>query len=192
MSDTVPINPPSISPAGSDLWVFGYGSLMWRPDFEYVERVPALLKGVHRAFCVYSTRYRGTPERPGLVLGLDHGGSCQGLAFRIEAAKIAETYAYLTRREMMNRVYRESMRVLRLSDGRRVHALAYIVDRTHRQYVRGLTREKLVEIIRGGHGQMGPCRDYVLNTLRSLAELGIDDHALSWLGEALAASPSEP
>lgn len=186
MSDTVPVVPPSISPAPGDLWVFGYGSLMWRPGFRHVERMPALLRGAHRALCVYSVRHRGTPEQPGLVLGLDHGGSCQGIAFRVAAEDVAETRAYLTEREQLNMVYREVMRPLRLGDGRQVAGLAYIVDRRHRQYARGLDRDRLLELIRQGHGQSGPCRDYVLNTLASLAELGIEDHALSWLSAALS------
>lgn len=194
LSDTVPPSAPSIAPfppaSPDDLWVFAYGSLMWRPDFDYVERVPGLLKGVHRALCVYSTRYRGTPEKPGVVLGLDHGGSCQGIVFRVAAERVATTRAYLTEREMVNRVYREAMRPVRLADGRQVEALAYIVDRSHRQYARGLDRAHLVELIRNGHGLGGPCRDYVLNTLASLREIGIDDHALAWLDQALAEGSS--
>lgn len=186
MSDTVPVVPPSISSDPGDLWVFGYGSLMWRPGFRHAERMPALLHGAHRALCVYSVRHRGTPEQPGLVLGLDHGGSCRGVAFRVAAGDVAETRAYLTEREQLNMVYREVMRPLVLGDGRRVAALAYIVDRSHRQYARGLDRARLLELIRQGRGQSGPCRDYVLNTLASLAELGIEDHALSWLSGALS------
>jgi glutathione-specific gamma-glutamylcyclotransferase len=185
MSDTVPINTPSISP-DADLWVFGYGSLMWRPGFRFVERSPALLRGAHRALCVYSVRHRGTREKPGLVLGLDHGGACHGIAFRVAAADVLETHAYLTEREQMNRVYREVLRPIVLADGRRVAALAYIVNRTHPQYARGLTPETLLAHIRQGHGESGSCRDYVLNTLSSLGDLGINDHALSWLGDALA------
>jgi len=191
MSDTVSVNSPSIAPASEpngDLWVFGYGSLMWRPGFRFAEKSPALLRGAHRALCVYSVRHRGTTEKPGLVLGLDHGGSCHGIAFRVAAADVAETHAYLTEREQMNRVYREVLRPIRLQDGRTVPALAYIVDRSHTQYARGLTHETLLAHIRQGHGESGACRDYVLNTLASLAELGIDDHALSWLGEALASA----
>lgn len=189
----MPPSSPSIAPPSpDDLWVFAYGSLMWRPDFDYVERVPGLLRGVHRALCVYSTRYRGTPERPGVVLGLDHGGSCQGIVFRVEAARVAATRAYLTEREMVNRVYREAMRPVRLADGRQVNALAYIVDRRHQQYARGLDRAHLVDLIRKGHGLGGPCKDYVLNTLASLREIGIDDHALSWLHQALAEEGSSP
>lgn len=190
MSDTVPISPPSISPVASltgDLWVFGYGSLMWRPGFAHQERRPALLRGAHRALCVYSVRHRGTQEKPGLVLGLDHGGSCHGIAFRVAAADVAATHAYLTEREQMNRVYKEVLRPIVLDTGERVPALAYIVDRRNKQYARGLDRTTLLAHIRQGHGESGACRDYVLNTLASLAELGIDDHALSWLKASLLA-----
>ncbi len=194
-SDTAPVHTPSIIRTGQeavsegpteDLWVFGYGSLMWRPGFNHVERVPALLRGSHRALCVYSVRHRGTEAAPGLVLGLDHGGSCHGIAFRVAAPDVAETHAYLTEREQMNRVYREVIRPILLQDGRRVNALAYVVDRRHRQYARGLNHEALLAHVLQGHGQSGACRDYVLNTLALLHELGIDDHALSWLAAALA------
>lgn len=189
MSDTVPTRSPSISPPApahsGDLWVFGYGSLMWRPGFRHIESSPALLRGAHRALCVYSVRHRGTSDNPGLVLGLDHGGSCHGMAFRVAAEDVEETRAYLTEREQMNRVYREVMRPVDLRGGERVAALAYIVDRTHRQYARGLDRDQLLLHIRQGQGQSGTCRDYVLNTLASLAQLGINDHALSWLAAAL-------
>lgn len=191
MSDIVP--PPNSSIAreiaGQDLWVFGYGSLMWKPGFGYAEKLPALLRGAHRALCVYSTRHRGTVEAPGLVLGLDHGGACQGIAFRVAAAEVEATYAYLTEREQLNKVYREVLRPIRLADGRIVKALAYLVDRSHRQYARGLDHGRLLELVLQGQGQSGSCRDYVLNTLSSMAELGIRDHALEWLGEALRSDP---
>lgn len=175
--------------AGQDLWVFGYGSLMWRPGFAHVERIPALLRGAHRALCVYSVRHRGTIEAPGLVLGLDHGGACQGIAFRVPAAEVEATYAYLTEREQINKVYREVFRPVRLADGRQVKALAYLVDRKHPQYARGLDHARLLEFVLQGHGLSGSCRDYVLNTLAAIEELGIRDHALDWLGEALRSDP---
>ena len=90
---------------GSDLWLFGYGSLMWNPGFPHRVAEPALLHGWHRSFCIYSHRYRGTPERPGLVLGLDRGGSCRGMAFRVGAAHAAEALHYLWEREMVGGVY---------------------------------------------------------------------------------------
>lgn len=190
MPDTAPLPQPSIiKPAPErpgDLWIFGYGSLMWRPGFEHVERIPALLYGAHRSLCVYSIRHRGTREKPGLVLGLDQGGSCQGIAFRVAAENAAKTHAYLTEREQSHYVYREQLRPIRLADGRRVQALAYVTDRKHGNYARGLSRDQLLDLIRQGRGESGTCRDYVLSTLAMLKELGIEDHALSWLEGALS------
>src|SRR5438874_13729034 len=119
-----------------DLWVFGYGSLMWRPGFEYIEQVPARLIGEHRALCVYSFVHRGTPEKPGLVLGLDRGGACRGIAFRIAERNRAATVAYLRAREQVTSVYREVMRSVWLENEarQRVSALAYVVDRGPVQY----------------------------------------------------------
>src|ERR1700743_3543587 len=119
-----------------DLWVFGYGSLMWRPDFEFVERVPARLIGEHRALCVYSFVHRGTPEKPGLVLGLDRGGACRGIAYRVAEKYRADTVAYLREREQVTSVYREVIRSVWLENEarQRISALTYVVDRGHGQY----------------------------------------------------------
>ena len=138
-----------------DLWVFGYGSLMWRPGFDVLERVPARLKGLHRALCVYSFVHRGTPERPGLVLGLDRGGMCRGIAYRVAAAARAKTIAYLRGREQVTSVYLETMRRIELEDAarRQVRALCYIVDRGHVQYAGRLSLAELVHYVRQGHGQ---------------------------------------
>lgn len=168
-----------------DLWVFGYGSLIWRPGFEFVERVPALLKGAHRKLCVYSYAHRGTPERPGLVLGLDRGGSCHGIAFRVEAHRHAETIAYLREREQITMVYKEVVRPVFLKDGRVVPALSYVVDRGHRQYASGLKREDLLALVRQGVGQSGANPDYVFNTVAALKDLGIHDSTLAWISERL-------
>jgi glutathione-specific gamma-glutamylcyclotransferase len=184
MSDTLPLPPPSI-PVSGDLWVFGYGSLMWNPGFEHVERVPALLRGSHRALCIRSIRHRGTAEAPGLVLGLDRGGSCRGIAFRVARERAEATHAYLTEREQMNRVYKEQLRPLLLEDGRRVMGLAYVADRSHWQYAR-LSQAEILAHVRAGHGESGACRDYVLSTLATMASIGITDHSLDWLAGALA------
>jgi len=157
-----------------DLWVFGYGSLMWRPGFDFLERVPARLIGLHRALCVYSFVHRGTPERPGLVLGLDRGGMCRGIAFRVAAAAREKTVAYLRAREQVTTVYLETMRRIELEEEarRQVRALCFIVDRSHVQYAGRLTLAACVHHVRQGHGSSGPNRDYVLETVQALEALG--------------------
>jgi glutathione-specific gamma-glutamylcyclotransferase len=174
--------------AKEDLWVFAYGSLMWRPGFDFLERVPARLIGAHRALCVLSHVHRGTPERPGLVLGLDHGGACRGLAYRVAAAKRAQTIAYLRAREQVTSVYRESMRPvwLKQEPERRVSALCYMVDRGHVQYAGRLTLEQQLHHVRQGHGQSGANRDYVIATVGALEELGYRETALHLLAQRLA------
>ena len=172
----------------SDLWVFGYGSLMWRPGFAFAERESARIHGFHRALCVYSHIYRGTPERPGLVMGLDRGGSCFGVAFRVTPEQKGEVRAYLRARELITDVYREAQLPARLRDGRMVRALAYVADRRHSQYAGRLTREALLALVRQGHGVAGSNADYVRGTHGHLRELGFDDELLGWLAKELAQS----
>lgn len=171
--------------ASNDLWVFGYGSLIWRPGFEFVERQGATARGYHRALCVYSHVHRGTSERPGLVLGLDRGGSCKGVAFRVEPAKAALTLAYLREREQVTSVYREISLSVRLADGRRVQALCYVADRTHVQYAGSLDRAELVRLVRQGVGRSGDNPDYIRTTQAHLAALAIRDETLEWLAGRL-------
>jgi cation transport protein ChaC len=172
----------------SDLWVFGYGSLIWRPGFPYSEAVPARILGFHRALCVYSHVHRGTPERPGLVFGLDRGGSCRGRAFRVEPSDREATIAYLREREQATDVYHERIAVARLEDqtGRRVPALVFTVDRAHPQYAGRLDLEQQIELVLQGIGKSGVNRDYVLSTVSALAELGIRDVPLARLADRLA------
>src|SRR5512147_1054977 len=103
-----------------DLWIFGYGSLMWRPEFRYERKSVGLLKGYHRALCILSTRYRGTARKPGLVMGLCRGGSCWGMAFRIPAQRVPTVLARLWAREMLRRVYQPKLLPVRVEDGRKV------------------------------------------------------------------------
>lgn len=170
-----------------DLWVFGYGSLMWRPGFSFIERAPARLVGLHRALCVYSFVHRGTPEKPGLVLGLDYGGACRGVAFRVSAAARADTLAYLRGREQVTMVYRETMHQVILTGAleRRVRALVFAVDRGHPQYAGRLTLDEQLHFVRQGHGHSGPNRDYVLATVRELEAQGYRDTELHLLAERL-------
>lgn len=178
----------------SDFWVFGYGSLMWRPGFEFAEAVPAHLHGAHRALCIRSHVYRGTPERPGLVLGLDRGGSCRGLAFRVPRAEREPVLAYLRARELVTDAYREVVRPVRLGgvSGGTVPALTYVVNRTHPQYSGPLAPAEVLDIVRESAGIAGPNRDYVTATVAHLRLLGIGDPLLDWLAAELAAEPVTP
>jgi cation transport protein ChaC len=176
-----------LDPAAGDLWVFGYGSLIWRPGFAFVERVEARLVGAHRALCVYSFVHRGTPERPGLVLGLDQGGACRGMAYRVPASQRAVTVAYLRAREQATMVYRESVRSvwLRGDPERRISALCYVVDRGHAQYAGRLSLDQQLHPVRQGHGRSGANRDYVISTVAALEEMGIRETELHLLAERL-------
>jgi cation transport protein ChaC len=163
------------------LWVFAYGSLIWNPGFAFLSKQKATLHGYHRSFCIYSHVHRGTRERPGLVLGLDRGGACRGLAYQIEVRAHDEILAYLRAREQVTKVYREITINLRLGSGEKVRALTYVADRTHLQYAGRLSLERQLELIRHGHGQSGHNQDYLRNTHEHLATLNIHDHTLDWL-----------
>src|ERR1700736_5742525 len=160
-----------------DLWVFGYGSLMWRPGFEFTEQVPARLIGEHRALCVYSFDHRGTPEKPGLVLGLDRGGACRGIAFRVAAKQRSDTVDYLRGREQTTNVYREVTRSVWLENQarQRVSALTYVGDRGHVQYAGRLSLTEQLRYVLQGHGQSGVNRDYVLGTVKAIEAEGFRD-----------------
>lgn len=171
----------------TDLWVFGYGSLMWRLGFEIVEAVPATMHGVHRALCIYSWVHRGTQQRPGLVLGLDAGGSCRGMAFRVANKNRNHVIEYLRSRELVTNVYCEVERPIKLRDrGNRakVLALTYVVDRQHPQYAGTLPHDQLLRQIRGAVGQSGKNEEYIINTVAHLRQLGIRDMALEKLVES--------
>jgi cation transport protein ChaC len=177
--------------ADEDLWVFAYGSLIWRPGFGYLERVPAHIIGLHRSLCVYSFDHRGTPERPGLVLGLDIGGACRGIAYRVSARNRIATLDYLREREQTTFVYRETVRMTWLPGPpeRRVEAVCYVVDRGHAQYAGTLPHDRQLQIVRQAHGRSGNNRDYVLETVKSLEALNIVDHDLHVVAERLKTSP---
>ncbi len=179
-----------------DLWIFGYGSLMWRPGFDYEEVVPARIEGWRRGFFIYSTHHRGTHARPGLVLALDRGGACMGLAFRVAAGRTAETLAYLRAREQVNGVYREQQLPARIEDGsaRRIDVIAYVAERHHPSYAGRLPLATQVRLIRAAAGVSGPNLDYLFNTLRQLEALGLREQELSRLlvlaGPHLARKPA--
>ena len=184
-----------IKDSGGELWVFGYGSLIWRPGFDFLEKRNARLVGAHRALCVYSFVHRGTPEKPGLVLGLDRGGSCRGVAYKVAAKKREQTIQYLREREQATMVYREAWRSVWLDESpqRQVRALCYMVDRGHVQYAGRLTLAQQLRHVRQGHGRSGINRDYVLETVKALEALGYRDAELHLLAERLKGThASEP
>lgn len=172
------------APPNQDFWVFGYGSLMWRPGFPYLECRPALLRGWHRAFCVYSHYYRGTPDKPGLVLGLDRGGACRGRAFLVAAEDGPAVCDYLHQREMLSGVYEPRWVEVETAEGR-IRAAAYIADRRHVQYAGKLPEEELVRLIVQGVGKGGTNIEYIENTVRHLDELGIAESTLHRLLRAV-------
>jgi glutathione-specific gamma-glutamylcyclotransferase len=178
---------PSVTSSTDDLWVFGYGSLMWRPGFDHSEQVPARLIGEHRALCVYSFDHRGTPEKPGLVLGLDRGGACRGIAFRVAGHLREATIEYLRSREQTTHVYREVTRSVWLDNDarKRVAALTYVVDRGHVQYAGRLPLKDQLRIVLQGHGRSGNNRDYVLATVRAIEAQGFQDKELHRLATML-------
>lgn len=169
----------------NDFWVFGYGSLMWRPGFAHVETARARLHGYRRSLCIYSHVHRGTPDHPGLVLGLDTGGSCLGIAFRVPGEMTDEVMIYLREREMSNRVYHEKWLRLRLADGRDVKAVTYVADRAHIQYAGSLKAEEAAAIVASARGDSGANIDYVSNTIEHLRNMRVRDHALEHVNELI-------
>jgi cation transport protein ChaC len=167
--------------SSNGLWVFAYGSLMWKPDFLFERQVQGRLVGLHRSFCVRSIYYRGCYEKPGLVLGLDRGGACDGVLFYIPPTRALHTLNYLRKREQVTGVYRELYRPVQLLDGsgREFRALCYVADRGHKQYIGSLSLQRKAEIIKCCVGRSGKNIDYLLSTLRHMDELGFYDAELA-------------
>ncbi len=168
-------------------WVFAYGSLMWRPGFEYQQHHLARLDGFHRSLCVYSHVHRGTEIKPGLVFGLDHGGACTGVAYSVASQNWSATVDYLQEREQVTAVYLDSYEEITLDhNAQQVTALTFLVDRDHKQYAGPLGIEKQLEFVRQGIGQSGDCTDYVLSTAHQLKKLGIRDENIQALARTLS------
>jgi len=166
-----------------DLWVFAYGSLMWRPGFAFEDVMHARLTGWQRSFCIYSRYHRGSERSVGLVLGLDRGGACEGMAFRVKASDAAATLAYLREREQVISVYREALVPVTLMTPERpeVMALAFLVERAHPSYAGRLPLVEQANLIRGATGRSGSNIDYLVSTLAHLKELGIRERAIERL-----------
>ena len=165
------------------MWIFGYGSLRWEPGFAPAEVSTATLPGWHRSFCMRSIHYRGTPEHPGLVLALDRaeGAACAGVAFAVAPDQQTAVLDYLHARELVSDAYLEMRLPITLADGRRVKAITYVIDHDHPQYCNIYAREEQAQIIAQASGQTGTNADYLWNTARHLADLGLPDPELAWL-----------
>lgn len=182
----------ALPPTGNDVWVFAYGSLMWKPEFDFAEARLARLHGYHRALCIYSIRGRGTEEKPGLVLGLDRGGSCVGRAYRVAAVDWETVRAALHEREMVTQVYTPVFLPVALDDGRRVAAYGFIARRDHVQYTGRLAETRMIELILQGVGPRGTALDYLAQTVAQLDALSIRTgplHRLLKRANATAAVP---
>ncbi|HEX7885163.1 MAG TPA: gamma-glutamylcyclotransferase [Phenylobacterium sp.] len=165
----------------SERWVFGYGSLMWRPGFPFVQRRAAILHGRRRAFCIYSVHHRGTHERPGLVLGLAPGGACRGMAYQVAEQDWAQAYAYLLEREQPTETYIEARRHVLLDDGRRVESLVFLSDVHHPQWAGALSLERQAELIAGAKGLSGRNVEYLRELVQHLREIRVRDAAMERL-----------
>ncbi|OCX66119.1 gamma-glutamylcyclotransferase [Thioclava sp. SK-1] len=164
------------------LWIFGYGSLIWRPGFTPAERILARAEGWTRSFCMTSIHYRGTTAQPGLVLALDHapGSVCSGLALSVPAGEEEEVLAYLRARELVSDAYEERRIPLLLADGRKVEAVTYVIRHDCGQFVQ-YDLETQAKIIAQACGEVGPNCDYLWNTAQHLSDLGVADPDLDWL-----------
>jgi cation transport protein ChaC len=190
-ADPMPPEIAALRNSVKPVWIFAYGSLMWDPDCPRAEAEPALLHGYHRRFCLYSYDYRGTRERPGLTLGLDRGGACRGIVLRLPPESLATAIDRLWSREMTApRVYDMRLLLVR-TECRTRQAFAFTVRRDHPDYAGRLSSDATARIIAGALGRRGACRDYLADTVRHLAALGITDAPLQRLAarvQALAAS----
>ena len=170
--------------AGADLsqgvWVFGYGSLIWNPACHFDRRRTGRIHGYHRRFCLWTHLGRGNPQCPGLVLGLERGGSCHGVALRIAPEQVQDELGVIWAREMISGAYTPRWVTVHGPEGP-VRAVAFVINRAHERYARYLPDEQIAEVISTAGGSLGPCADYLINTVDHLNELGIRDRALERL-----------
>ncbi len=175
-------------PADAPVWIFAYGSLMWSPLMQFAERRRARVHGWHRGFYLWSKINRGTPEDPGLVLGLDRGGMCEGIACRLDPATAAEDIELLWRREMISGTYVPRWMRAHTDDGP-VRAVAFVVNRAMPTYAGRLDDDTIIEVAIRARGHYGPCRDYLVETAQSLEKVGMADARLSRLAARLRQPP---
>jgi cation transport protein ChaC len=168
------------APDPARIWVFGYGSLIWNPAFHYVERRPARIHGFHRQFCLWARAGRGSPDCPGLMLGLEPGGSCHGVAYRIAPEQVLTELDVLWRREMNSKSYRPLWLAARTRDGIE-HAITFAVNRSNERYIGNLDLAATARYLANGKGPLGRCCDYLFDTVAHLRDLGLRDRHLDAL-----------
>jgi len=168
-----------------DLHVFGYGSLIWNPAFHFEAQMPALLRGWHRRFCLKMLVGRGTPETPGLMLALDHGGAVKGVAFRIAAAAVRAELGLLWQREMYGGAYHARWVKGQGADGSVIRAVTFVINRSHPRYLKEISLEQTAALIATGCGDLGSCREYLENTISHLRDLGLEDTGLNRIKKAM-------
>ena len=171
-------------PKKQPIWVFGYGSLIWNPMLEYVDKQPAIIYGYHRGFYCWSRINRGSPETPGLVLALDHGGSCRGLAYQLSAEKKTQELLILWRREMLGKVYTPKWVRANTAQGV-IHAITFVIDRSSAAYTGKLDEDRIVSIAMNASGHYGSCSDYLIDTAESLKQENIQDTKIFRLASEL-------
>ena len=174
-----------------EAWVFAYGSLMWNPAIEFADSQPGLLNGWHRSFCFWLPMGRGTPELPGLMLALERGGACEGIAYRLTAEQVASEFPLLWNREMLAGIYQPDWVPTVLRDGREVSSVTFVVDPAHCQYCGDLPMERAAHHIAFAEGRRGACRDYLANTAAHARALGIHDPYIEDLVERVKALRGE-
>jgi cation transport protein ChaC len=176
----------AVAPRPDRVWVFGFGSLIWNPAFHHVERRTALIRGYHRQFCLLSKAGRGSPQNPGLMLALERGGSCHGVAYRIAPEHVESELDVVWRREMLTGAYRAKWVSAQTPDGVE-HAIAFAANHTHERYVRGLDTDETARLLATGAGPLGSCCDYLFDTVSHLEALGIRDKRMESLVERVRA-----
>lgn len=175
---------------GADIHVFGYGSLIWNPALEHTHAMKAEIDGWHRSFCLRANVGRGSADRPGLMLALDKGGTCQGMLLRITAEKVRQELRLLWRREMLTGAYKPRW-VTAQADAASFRAITFVANRSHTRYTTGLSIERMAELINTGSGPLGTCREYFNSTVRAIEVLGIEDAGMERLRAAVAVQPRD-
>ena len=174
-----------------DVWLFGYGSLVWNPAINFSEKSVGMIYGYHRSFCLWSSMGRGTPDKPGLMLGLRRGGSCKGIFYRIDATDVRTELDIVFRRELITSAYRPIWLSATIGARSGQRALAFVMDQNHERYAGPLKTATVIQIIAEASGSLGSCSEYLYETAAQLNKLGIPDKTLTSLSEKVRACQHE-